>query len=70
MTIEWTAVKDATPTEDGLYLVCARSADDDCPFRHLAFWHDGEFHGLVSIWIKQISHWIPFPKTPFPECPK
>lgn len=68
--LKWIPIK-KKPKEEGLYLVCARSADAKMPFRHVAMWFNKEgFVGLVPLWIKAISHWMPFPKTPFKESEK
>ena len=64
----WFEITTLTPQENQLCVVCARSADPKSPFRHVSHWTslDG-FFGLVPTWNKAISHWMPFPKTPFNE---
>lgn len=62
---KWTPIS-TNPPESGLYLVCARSADPDMPFRHLAFFHmnSGFWSGLVPPWLKALTHWMPYPELP------
>lgn len=54
------------PKSFGLYLVCAPSADPRLPFKHMAFYEPDKkrWFGLVDAWLRNLTHWMPYPKTP------
>jgi hypothetical protein len=60
----WTSVKVALPPSNGLYLIHAPSADPKKPLIHMAGFWDGKWMGLVPVWLKHISHWMPLPSAP------
>lgn len=57
----------------GIFIVWAKSADPEKPFRHMSFFSPDEgWYGLVPVWQKAISHWHPLPDDPVtlrPEDP-
>lgn len=65
--MKWIKLKDRKPNPHQLCLICAKSADPKKPLRHISFWDDEEqsFCGIVPYWRKFITHWAPYPKTPF-----
>lgn len=63
---KWKSVKSELPKKWGLYLVCAKSADKNKPFRHLAFYSpETGWEGLVEVWLNALEYWMEFPETPY-----
>lgn len=65
---EWRDFKTEPPTEDGLIIVSAESADPDKPLIVFA-WYDPSF-GLslmLSVFISSVTHWMPKPPNPDKE---
>lgn len=69
MEVKWVKKNKRLPEKEGLYLVCARSADEHMPMRHFCFYTKKEgFFGIVPMWINAIEYWMEYPKTPYKEC--
>ncbi len=54
------------PKKSGIYLVCAPTLDPKIPLRQLAFYfhEEKEWAGVVPYWVKYLTHYMPYPKTP------
>ena len=64
--MKWIEFKDQKPTEEGLHLILASSADPKKPYRNIAWWTLGkeEWSLLPQVWIDAITHWMSLPKSP------
>lgn len=62
----WISSKDRLPSEEGAYLVYAKSENPDKPFIHKA-WFNIEIQAwelVPSVWASAITHWMPLPEPP------
>ena len=56
------------PTEEGVYIIYAPSADPGCPLMVSAFWFKEECcWSLVPVWNAAVTHWMPLPAAPIGE---
>lgn len=59
-------MKHCVPMDGRMVLIYAKSADPKMPFIAFGWWRKKEkrFDGIVSVWSKVITHWMPLPKAP------
>lgn len=63
--IQWKSVTEELPSVEGLYLVYAESADEDCPLMITIWWFlASKRWDLVKHWNEAISHWALMPAPP------
>lgn len=57
--MEWIAVKERLPEQDGLYIIYAPSGNPDSPLVIAIRYIVGEgWYGLVDCWLDAITHWM------------
>jgi hypothetical protein len=56
--------KSPPPERTGFYLIHAPSADPKSPLLAMCWWNGETWEGLVAVWLKAITHWMPLPKPP------
>ena len=61
----WISVNDRLPDKNALYLIYAPSLDKNSPLIQCAWYDPNGFgwSGLVEIWLKAITHWMPLPES-------
>lgn len=64
--MQWIAMKDRTPEQEGTYLIYAPSADPDSPLIFVAWWSLGDkmWHLIPAHWARAVTHWMPLPAPP------
>lgn len=60
----WISVKDRLPEKEGAVIIYAESADPNSPLIVSCWYTPNEGFGLVEVWAKAVSHWMPMPDPP------
>ena len=67
INMNWNKVSESLPTENGLYIIFAKSLDKEKPLLMTVFFDTEAGWSLVRPWAKAVSHWMSMPAWPDDE---
>jgi hypothetical protein len=70
--MKWIQFNTQKPSDDGMHLIYAPSADPQRPFIATAWWSEPnqQWEMLIDYWANAVTHWMPLPTPPAASAPQ